>query len=142
MTRGSVFSALASRHVYATTGVRIGLQFHINGQLMGSEMKCDTGLVMDVAVQGTAAIDHIEIVKNAGDVYALIRLTQPAGSKGGTFLLYDPARPQGGTNMPSEDLSVVRFSVREAAPHGPASYYVRVTQVDGQQAWSSPIWVN
>lgn len=142
MTRGSVFSALASRHVYATTGARMGLQFHINGQLMGSEMKCDTGLVLDVAVQGTAVIDHIEIIKNVGDAYALIRLTQPAGSKGGVFLLYDPARPQSGTNMSAEDMSVVHFSVREAPVHGPASYYVRVTQVDGQQAWSSPIWVN
>ena len=142
LTRGSIFRGLATRSTYATTGARIGLQFHINGRLMGSELRCDTALVLDVAVQGTAAIDHIEIVKDAGDAYALTRIQQAAGQKGGLFLLYDPAKPQGGNNMPSEDLSTVRFRVHAAASSKPTSYYVRVTQVDGQQAWSSPIWVN
>jgi hypothetical protein len=142
MSRSSIFSAIASRHTYATTGARIGLQLHINGRLMGSELRCDTGLVVEVAVQGTAAIDHIEVVKDAGDAYALIRITQPAGKRGGVFLLYDPARPQSGNNIPSEDLCRVRFRVHEPASSKPSSYYIRVTQVDGQQAWSSPIWVN
>ena len=26
-------------------------------------------------------------------------------------------------------------------PSAETSYYVRVTQIDGQQAWSSPIWI-
>jgi hypothetical protein len=109
---------------------------------MGSELRCDTGLVLDVAVQGTAAIDHIEIVKDVTDAYALIRIQQSPGKKGGSFLLYDPARPQGGKNMSSEDMGIVRFRVHEPASSNPSSYYIRVTQVDGQQAWSSPIWVN
>lgn len=34
------------------------------------------------------------------------------------------------------------FSVEDKSPQpGETSYYVRVTQADGHQAWSSPIWV-
>ncbi|MEN0055290.1 MAG: DUF3604 domain-containing protein [Mucilaginibacter sp.] len=142
LSRSSVFNAIAQRHTYATTGAVIGLQFHINGQMMGSEFKCDSLLHLQVIVQGTSPIDHIEIVKDAAESFALIRIEQLSGTNKGTFLLYDPAAPQGGTRMPTNNLSSVTFNVTDKKTLKISSYYVRVTQTDGQQAWSSPIWVN
>ncbi len=97
---------------------------------------------MTVRVEGTAAIDRIEIVRNLLDSWAAVRLEQNPSGPDGAYMLYDPADPQGGTRITSSDTSRMRFNARDAAPApGETSYYVRVTQADGQQAWSSPIWV-
>ena len=42
---------------------------------------------------------------------------------------------------PTEYSARVRWNDRRAKALGPDWYYVRVTQHNGQQAWSSPIWV-
>ena len=42
---------------------------------------------------------------------------------------------------PTEYSARVRWNDRRAKVLGPDWYYVRVTQHNGQQAWSSPIWV-
>jgi hypothetical protein len=58
------------------------------------------------------------------------------------YMLYDPADPQGGTRLASRDTTKLTFTARDInVPSGETSYYVRVTQADGNQAWSSPIWV-
>lgn len=50
---------------------------------------------------------------------------------------------RGSGRLSAPDTSRVAFTVIDAArPAGSeTSYYVRVTQTDGHQAWSSPIWV-
>ena len=42
---------------------------------------------------------------------------------------------------PSEYSATLRWNDRRPAPDGADWYYVRVTQKNGQMAWSSPIWV-
>ena len=97
---------------------------------------------MKVRVEGTAAIDRVEIVRNLIDSYAAIRIEQNPAGPDGVYMIYDPADPQGGARLPSADTSRLTFIARDAnLTAGETSYYVRVTQIDGQQAWSSPIWV-
>jgi hypothetical protein len=57
-------------------------------------------------------------------------------------MLYDPATPEGGERLERADMSSLRFTMRDRGRPGREHlYYVRVTQANGQQAWSSPIWV-
>ncbi len=142
LDRQSIFDALRNRRNYATTGPRIVLEFTAAGAPMGSRITHPGPLEMHVRVEGTAAIDHVEIIRNLIDSFAAIRLEQnPAGSDG-VYMLYDPADPQGGTRLTSTDTTKLTFTARDInVPAGETSYYVRVTQADGNQAWSSPIWV-
>jgi hypothetical protein len=42
---------------------------------------------------------------------------------------------------PAEYQATIRWHDRNADSNSPDWYYVRVTQHNGQMAWSSPIWV-
>lgn len=142
LDRQSIFDALRNRRNYATTGPRIVLEFTAAGAPMGSRITHAGTLEMQVRVEGTAAIDHVEIVRNLIDSWAAIRLEQNPAGTDGLYMLYDPADPQGGTRLPSADTTKLSFTARDInVPAGESSYYVRVTQADGNQAWSSPIWV-
>ncbi|MEP6801127.1 MAG: CehA/McbA family metallohydrolase [Acidobacteriota bacterium] len=143
LDRESLFDAIRNRRNYATTGVRILLEFTADGAPMGSRIHKHGSLPMTVRVEGTAAIDRIEIVRNLIDTFAAVRLEQAPEAADGVFLIYDPADPQGGRRLEIPDTRIVTFTVEDKAPPpGESSYYVRVTQADGHQAWSSPIWVD
>ena len=97
---------------------------------------------MRVRVEGTASIDRVEIVRNLVDTFAAVRIEQNPFGTDGVFLIYEPREPQGGRRLPLQDMRRLTFTVTDIdQPPGETSYYVRVTQTDGQQAWSSPIWV-
>ena len=144
LTRANVFEAIKNRRTYATTGVKILLDFSINGNVMGSEISVAPGdsINFNISINGTAPIDHIEVVKNIENYFAITRILQIPGTTKGTFLLYDPAKPQGGTRIETADLKNIKIKLSENSKlEKETSYYVRVTQTDGHQAWSSPIWV-
>ncbi|MEO8188846.1 MAG: CehA/McbA family metallohydrolase [Acidobacteriota bacterium] len=141
LDRESLFDAIRKRRNYATTGARIVLEFTAGGAPMGSRIHTHGPLPMTVRIEGTAAIDRVEIVRNLIDTFAAVRLEQAPDAAEGVFLIYEPSDPQGGRRMPVADTRVVTFTVEDKAPPaGESSYYVRVTQADGHQAWSSPIW--
>jgi hypothetical protein len=97
---------------------------------------------MKVRVEGTAIVDRVEIVRDLIDTFALVRTEQNPNGNDGVYVLYEPRDPQGVNLMRSPDTRSVSFTVTDPSPRsGETSYYVRVTQADGQQAWSSPIWV-
>ena len=142
LDRASLFDALRARRNYATTGARIVLDFRADGAPMGSRIQAAERVGLSVHVEGTAPIDRVEIVRDLIDSFAVIRIEQEASTLRGVFYLYDPGDPQGGKRVPTDDLR--RLAVRfedTVPPSGETSYYVRVTQIDGQQAWSSPIWI-
>ena len=114
MTREAIWDAMYDRRCYATTGTRIGLSFTVNGAIMGREITARDGeaRVIQAEVTGTAPLQRLELVKSGEVVYE----QQCRGM--------------------SESLDVA-----EADGEGPAFYYLRAFQTDGEMAWSSPVWV-
>ncbi len=111
--RNGLFDAFRARRCYGTTGVKIELMFSINGAPMGSELPASEIREIQVAVAGTNAVAKIDIVRNNEDVY---------------------------WQFPSTDRYL--FDWRDVRQISCADYYyIRVTQKDGNMAWSSPIWV-
>ncbi len=104
---------MRARRCYGTTGVKIELMFSLNGAPMGSELPASETREIQVAVVGTDAVAKIDIVRNNEDVY---------------------------WQFPSTDHYM--FDWRDVRQISCADYYyIRVTQKDGNMAWSSPIWV-
>ena len=110
-TRESIWNALYERHCYATTGPRIYLEFTINGYPMGSELEAFERNLR-VDCIGTGPLSRLEIVKNNQIIH----------------------RFEGSSLH-------CRFSLEDAPARSEDFYYVRVSQADGEMAWSSPIWV-
>jgi hypothetical protein len=114
-TRESVFRALYDRHVYATSGDRIVLQFDVDGHPMGSECQASSAPSIKIHVVGTAPIQRLEIKKNSDVVHSV-----------------QPATSEVKLDWRDEDFSVDK----------PVYYYLRVVQENGEEAISSPVWVN
>jgi len=126
-SRRGVLEALRSRRTYATNGPRIFLQVQIDGHLMGSRLpRAGTGSEathedeaaarsqkLEYEVVGTAAVERIDFVRSG-------RLA----------------------SVPGEDRS--QLSGTRTIPRlQPGEYiYLRVVQVDGGAAWSSPIYAD
>lgn len=116
LSRKSIFAGLRARRTYATTGERIVLDFRINGHLMGEEIKGETNIKVrkiKVRAWGTERIKKIEVIKNNKVAY----IYRGKGEKV-EFVWTDRER-----------LKRLTF------------YYIRLTQRDGNMAWSSPIWL-
>ena len=114
LTRESILSGLRERRNYATSGPRIVVDFKIDGRMMGTEYTIDDDShpEIEVSVIGTEKVTQIEIIRN-GDVIFIHEGTEEAES-----CVYT-----------------------DSEPADSSYYYIRVTQVDGHMAWSSPIWV-
>lgn len=114
-TRECMWSSLYNRRTLATTGVRILVDFQIDGQCMGDVMKVQTApRTLSVRVCGTGPIARIVVVRNNKDWHVV-------------------DHPGWDARCDLTDLPM---------PEQPKDYYyVRVTQEDGHMAWSSPIWV-
>ena len=108
-----LFDAFRARRCYGTTGVKIGLQFSLNGALMGQELPAADRRELRVRIEGTDTIDTIDIVRNNADVH---------------------------TEHPCTRAHELAWRDERSAADRDC-YYVRVTQRDGHMAWSSPIWV-
>lgn len=115
LTREAIWDALWNRRCYATTGKRIILDFRVDDHFMGEEYKSDSARrKIFVKVIGTADIKTIEIIKNNNVIIS-----------------------HSGTSAKEE---ILRYD--ENSNDGGAYYYARITQADGEIAWSSPVWVS
>ncbi|MBI4882307.1 MAG: CehA/McbA family metallohydrolase [Planctomycetes bacterium] len=118
LTREAVFEALRQRRCYAVSHARIGLDFRIDGHVMGEDTEIEGKPEIAVAVRGTDRIDEIAIVRDG----AILRAVHPATER-------------------------ARLAFVDETFAGASCYYVRVTQADldehgnPSRAWSSPIWV-
>lgn len=65
-TRESLFVSLRNRQTYATSGKRIILDAHMNGELPGSEIPVDEKAEIDMRVVGTTTIKSIELISKNG----------------------------------------------------------------------------
>jgi len=64
LTRDAIFDAIRNRRTYAVTGDRIGLDFQVNGRLMGQEIPYTKQRELSVSVTGWDQLDRVEILKN------------------------------------------------------------------------------
>jgi hypothetical protein len=113
LTRESLFAALKQRRCYGTTGARIVVRFTVDGRPMGSTVCPDAASVRAaVEVQGTDELRTVEIV-TAGHAVREFPLTR-------------------GEDRLSATVDLPAF----AGGH----YYLRVIQVDGERAWTSPVF--
>lgn len=120
LTRESIFNALKDRKCYATTGERIILKFNLEGNPMGSIITRDslpdsTRINLYVFAAGTDRLEKVELIKNNQVIE-----TKATNDE---FLEFD-------------------YIDREIPSDREIFYYVRVTQVDRNMAWSSPIWID
>ncbi len=116
LSREAIWECLTSRRVYGTSGARILLQFTVSGWPMGSEIEGQAFREprrCEMHVLGAGPLRTLEILKN-NDVVKRI------GCDG--------------------LLESVVYTDSTAARKGDF-YYARVTQQDGHQAWSSPVWL-
>lgn len=116
LTREDIWKCLEERRVYGTTGARILLDFTLNGHPMGSEIPDDELHLPrhgQIYVLGTAGLIAVEIIKNN----EIIERFSCSGL-----------------------IEECTFSDETRGRPGDY-YYVRVTQSDQHQAWSSPIWL-
>lgn len=138
-THDGVYDALRDRRSYATTGVRVWLDFAIDGSPMGS------------AIDRAAPQASARIAVRAAMTIARVELwTTRAGSTDPYELAYEWQRPDDGTS-PEEHIATVTLQNPVPALGAPETrlYYTRtfletIGAEDGEPedaAWSSPIWV-
>ena len=116
LTREGIFEALRSRRVYATTGCRAILRFHLDDHPMGSVVRltdAEARRRLSVTVLGDAPVAALAIVKNNREVAA-----HPGEGLITSWQWTDPA--------PAKDGDY---------------YYARIVQEDGEWIWSSPIFI-
>jgi hypothetical protein len=111
--RDAILDAFKKRHSYGATD-NIVLDVRSGDHLMGDEFRTRDAPGLQVQVQGTSAIDRIDVLKDS----EVVQTFRPEGStyKGNWT---DP-KPSPGVHY----------------------YYVRVMQKDGQLAWGSPLWID
>ncbi|MCC7203897.1 MAG: DUF3604 domain-containing protein [Phycisphaeraceae bacterium] len=136
-TRQDIWNALHTRHCYATTGERMLLDFHVNGQPMGSEIHANPGdtLRFTAEVHGTEDLAFIEIAR--------LRLD----GRGDWQSAYYKKLEDRDAFHEGKAQSNLDWSMSFEEPFdGDVMYYLRAgqrTMIDGWPAfaWSSPIWV-
>lgn len=130
-TKEALTEAIYQRSCYATTGERIIVGITVAGIPMGKETSTveKPGLVVNRHivgyVAGTSQLKTVEIIRNG----KVLKTFEPTDY----FLdfTYDDMTP----------LEKVSINAKDKKPPF-TYYYLRVTQVDGHMAWSSPIWVD
>ena len=117
LTREGIWEALWQRRTFGTTGAqRIELAFSADGFPMGSLYSTDTASVLEATIKGTGPLKCVEIIKNNEVLYTL----QGEGRAELSLRYRDTSPPDRPDNW----------------------VYLRVTQADGNMAWSSPIWIS
>jgi len=64
LTREAIFDALRRRRTYAVSGDRIGLDFRLNGQVMGQELPYARRRELRVKAEGWDQVDRVEVLKD------------------------------------------------------------------------------
>jgi hypothetical protein len=112
-SRTGLVEAMKKRHTYAATD-NIILDVRCGQAIMGDDVRTERPRFA-VTVLGTGPIAKVEVLRNS----KVVHTAKPAAAES-------------------------RFEWEDAAPPAVEQgnyYYVRVTQDNGQLAWSSPIWV-
>ena len=120
LTRQGLYQGMKDRRTYGTSGARIVLLFSCGQSPMGSQVKMKAGETPEfkIEVGGTNALSEIALCRYDGRGWS------------------EPLKKQ------VEDADRISTKWQDNEFSGRGIYYVRVTQSDGEQAWSSPIWIS
>jgi len=111
-TREGIIEGLNARRTIAATD-KIFVDFTCNGHLLGTEIELAGRPTLQWKIDGTADIKQLTLVRNEEN-----------------YRQWKPA-----SNIVSQTF------VDESPIAGENRYYLRVEQIDGNMAWSSPVWV-
>jgi hypothetical protein len=114
LNRESLFQAMKHRHTYATSGIKLFLRFECENNMQGDVMTSHRVPEFSVECISPDPILRIVLVKNNSDVYEY-----------------------GGDGLRSR----FTWTDPDPLPGQESWYYLRVTTVSGEMAWSSPIWI-
>lgn len=111
-TREGIIEGFNARRTVAATD-KIFIEFTVNGSPMGTVIKSKTNPKLKLTVDGTAPLKAITVVRN---------------EKNYKYFL-------------PEDDDYTREWNDPSPLKGDNRYYLRIEQIDGNMAWSSPVWV-
>lgn len=113
MTNEEIWDNLYDRFMYATTGAGILVSFKADGHEMGQVVTKESGseVEFDVSVLGTDDFKAEVLCNNE------VLITKESADR------------------------ACDFTFTKEAGSAEDCYYVRITQKDDHQAWSSPIWI-
>jgi hypothetical protein len=115
LTNASLLAAIKQRRAYAIRGGQpILLDFRVDDHFMGDIYSSAKPPRIRLKARGTKPIVRIELVRNNRYIFTKD---------------YTDAAPERNFEYQDEEMP-------------PAFYYVRVTQAEGEWAWSSPVWVD
>ena len=112
LTREAVWQALYRYRTYGTSLDRIYVEFRIDGNFMGSEIQTDQPVAISAYVIGKSDNVTVELLRNSQVIHT-----------------------------EKTDTGFVELDITDQHDSGSAYYYLRITQDNGERAWSSPIWV-
>jgi len=113
--RQAIFESLKNKRAYGTSGEHIFLDVRVNGRFMGEEFLLEKeSRKVEIKAVGEASLVEIDLFRNGRS----IRKWAAKNEK---------------VDLEWED--------NEPLTRRENYYYVRVIQIDGGQAWSSPVWV-
>ncbi|MBT4140416.1 MAG: DUF3604 domain-containing protein [Candidatus Latescibacteria bacterium] len=131
LDQDDLFAALRERRCYATTGARILLDVSMNSNPMGRlvEVSADDETTLrerriSARIFGTAPIDRIEVIRNNTEICTY--------RGDGLDVQFDWVDQQ--------DLTRIALPRNLRGGGLTCYYYLRITQEDGEIAWSSPVW--
>lgn len=120
LTRVDLYEGMKNRYTYGTTGERMILLFECNGSPMGSRVMFDKNHKPTFSIEAGGTSDLSEVV--------LCRYDGKQWSEPFKQAITRTERYSGTWTDQGFDQEAI--------------YYVRLTQANGERAWSSPIWVN
>ncbi len=125
LTRAGIFEALQNRRCFATTGIKLHIDFRLNQTFMGEVLQLcrEKERILYIKVSAPENILSITIVRNNQDIY-----THAGKSKEENFAYQD-----------AESLKNLLQTREIGAPS--VYYYLRIILVNGEMAWASPIWI-
>ena len=114
-TREGILNAIRRRHTYGATD-NIILDVRMGDYFMGDRFRASETLPLRVRIRGTGEVEKVRIIRDGRIVH---------------------------THSPGTQEADFEFTDAESGSNGRTHYYyVRVEQVDGQIAWSSPLWID
>ncbi len=117
-SRDAIWQALHDRHAMGTSRtVRAGVDFRVNGALMGSEIESGGSPRISVRVESPVELAEIRIVRNGDPDWRVLPVT---GTTADVELLDDDPGPAGTSSV----------------------YYARVADADSSYHYTSPVWVD